>query len=355
MPGAAQSIFSTTRLRADLYSVSEKMRAEVCVITFTERGNQSLDGPGFGTDFLLSQGCDVIAVKNLRDDWYAGLTPEHVSLVRMAAARHAIRATYGSSMGAFAAIRFAKALDVSRVLAISPILDVRQDWDTRYRHDLPEMIRVGYDTQDPMIAPDHVDAQIAYQIAYDPYCREDKQQAALLRSLVRRCDALEVPFGGHPVGPALRDAALLSKFAASALKLGKVAQIDVSAMQDTPWVRHARVRYLLERQKLKSALVVSKHALEQSPQWSEAQLVHAQILERLGEVDEAIPFAEEAIRLEPKSPYFVAIVAEFLEKHGRCELASQLVREGLGRIGKVDILVSAAQRLDRARTRQGPA
>lgn len=341
MTESSAAIFETDGIRADLFLADPPRSARQVVITFTERGHSDLAGPGFASPFLLGQRRDVIAVKNVRDDWYAAMTSGELDALKSVAAPYPARATYGSSMGAFAAIRFAARLDVQTVIAISPVLDLRPDWDTRFRVDLPIMERFGHCPDDPMFRPEHVRSDIDYCVAYDPRHLQDKRHLEALREIAPRLHAVAVPFGGHPVGPALRDAGCLGTFVTEALDTGRITNPPPIPVVKTPWVRHAQVRYLLEREKLRSALVVSRAALAQSPEWSEAQLVHAQILERLGRVDEAIPHALKAIEREPQSPYFVAIVAQFLKARDRHDLAIELLDAGIERIGALDVLVNA--------------
>lgn len=192
-----------------------------------------------------------------------------------------------------------------------------------------------------MLAPGHISAHTAYRLAYDPYCREDARHVETLAGMTSGYTALKVPFGGHPVGPALRDAGLLARFVLDALDGRDDEPLPLGRMERTPWVRHARVRNLLERGKLRMALIASSHALAQSPDWCEAQLVHAQILDRLARTDEAIPHALRAIELAPQNPYFVAIICEFLGQRGYYELATELAELGMERMGPLDVLTRA--------------
>jgi hypothetical protein len=350
-PPIDENLVSTETLRADYYRCSPGKAAQHLVVTFTERCHRDLEGPGFATEFLLSSGCDVVAVKNIVDDWYVGFGSDKLAQIRDLTEGYPNRITYGSSMGAFAAVRFASALNAQTSIAVSPIFDVRQDWDLRFRVDLPFMISLGYDPERPLIEPEDVSPQVTYHVAYDPYCAEDLRHADLLRDWARRLQSVKVPFGGHPVGPALRDAGKLSSFVHDAIFLNDTSSIKLGKLERTDWVRHATVRYLLSRQKLNSALIASTHALAQAPEWSEALLVHAQILERLDRTEEAIPYALKAIEREPKSPYFVSIISEFLIKRRYLSLAKEIVDAGIERMGRIELLTGIRNELE-ARLRE---
>jgi hypothetical protein len=76
--------------------------------------------PGFGEQFLSSAGFDVFCFQKRAENWYQDVSCEEMGL----ALRHFLREyesvfTYGSSMGAYAALYFAGALG-ARALAFSP-------------------------------------------------------------------------------------------------------------------------------------------------------------------------------------------------------------------------------------------
>jgi pimeloyl-ACP methyl ester carboxylesterase len=96
--------------------------SDCCVVTFDSWTDiRSFDRPGFGEHFLASRGIDAIHVIARENDWYQ--YPE--MLEAMAAVHEATRAyrrvvTYGSSMGAYAALRLAGVAGAHCALAMSP-------------------------------------------------------------------------------------------------------------------------------------------------------------------------------------------------------------------------------------------
>lgn len=96
--------------------------SKTCVVTFDGYAdNRSLDRPGFGEEFFQSRQIDAIHFLSRENDWYQ--YPELPSVARTVAElvkRYDRVVAYGSSMGAYAAIRFGGLAGAGVALAISP-------------------------------------------------------------------------------------------------------------------------------------------------------------------------------------------------------------------------------------------
>jgi hypothetical protein len=93
-----------------------------CVVTFdsfTDR--RTLDREGFGEAFFASRGVNAVHVLSRDNDWY--LLPD-IELALEAAAKATASfdrvSAYGSSMGAYAAIRLGGLAGASTAIALSP-------------------------------------------------------------------------------------------------------------------------------------------------------------------------------------------------------------------------------------------
>ena len=345
MGEAGTRAFHTASMRADLFRAREDARADWVVVSFTERCNRDLDGPGFGTEFLLREGFDVLAVRNAVDDWYMSIGDGEIAALNGILQPYERRGSYGSSMGAFAAIRFAKALGVQRSVAISPVLDIGQDWDTRYEVDRAIAARAGPWSPGQMIIPDHISPDTTYHVALDPFCGEDARHARNLAEVAPRRSIVRVPLGGHPVGPTMRDAGVLAKFVRNAILHNDTANIEVKQERNERFFTNLG-RYLLARNKPRSVIVASTRALELAPEWGEAHLLHAQANHLLGRVDKVVLHGERAIALEPANPFVLAIVAQMLMHHGDRELAQKWVEAGVRRLGPEEVLLTTLRDLE---------
>jgi hypothetical protein len=188
--------------------------SDTLVVTFAEREvrrRQGLERPGFGESFLRKAGIPAIHVTAAWNHWY--LTPEMapaLEAARAAASGHARIATYGSSMGGYAALLHARALGAQRVVALSPRFAVdpaKVPFHPVEREELPRL-DLGADDMEAALAH-----PARYLVASDIH-RFDGGHIARLRAAGRRRLALvPLPFAGHPCGHFLREARLLSGMA----------------------------------------------------------------------------------------------------------------------------------------------
>jgi hypothetical protein len=345
LPIPSKMVFRKGLLHADLYTSTVCSPSKTVVVTFTERCNRSLTEPGFGTEFLLSEGFDVLAVRNAEDDWYAKLGLDELQLLRGALEPYRQRATYGSSMGAFAAVKFAGALKAKRAVAISPVLDITADWDTRYRSDIHLVARSSSGIEGGAVGAADISPTTYYHVAVDPLCREDMGHVRRLCEMASGHSLLKIPLGGHPVGPAMRDAGILRSYVIQAI----TSDALMTGLSKTP--KDARkintlARHLLDRGKLKIAKNVNKSALDLEPGWGEAHLLQAQILHRLGFEREMGFHGRAAIRLEPRNPYVVEIVGRMLMAQGEYEEARRLVQSAIERLGPENVLVAVLDEVE---------
>src|SRR6185295_13588924 len=163
------------------------------IYTFTERTFRRLEWPGFGTQFLIKNGFDVVAVKTNRDLWYENLTASQLDVVASAGQGYSMRGTYGSSMGAYAAMRFARALGASRVLGLSPLFDIKAEFEKRWILDAAAMNAM------PMMTAEHVNEDAEYFVVADPN-NPDIAHVNLYRQLIPHLHFLPTPYSTHPSG-----------------------------------------------------------------------------------------------------------------------------------------------------------
>ncbi len=198
------NIINEASIRGDYFINSTECERRALVVTFTERGNIDLVGTGFGGDFLLSQGCDVVAIKTTASRWFEDLNNEMVTRIieelDYRGRSYSFRASYGSSMGGYAAIRFSKDLRIDRVLAISPLYSIFLDEDRRYSEDGALL------SQLEMMKPEFIGKETNFFVVYDPFSK-DKIHIDRFKKIIggEKFHLLEVPFSGHPSGLVLNE------------------------------------------------------------------------------------------------------------------------------------------------------
>jgi tetratricopeptide (TPR) repeat protein len=164
---------------------------------------------GFGEDFLAAAGFDAIHVSSHGNAWYQYADMPAALAAIDAAAGGAMRVTYGLSMGAYAAIRFAPALRAERVVAISPQFSIDRrlaPFETRWA-EFSDSIAFVCDWP----SQNAIDTQangIEVAAVYDPHDLDRRHVALIERRLPVR--HVLVPYGGHPVTALLQEAGMLS-------------------------------------------------------------------------------------------------------------------------------------------------
>jgi hypothetical protein len=146
MDEAGYNILLLDHVQVDFFPAA--IRTGKLVFTFTELSNRELTGLGFAGKFAVANGFDLVAIKSNADDWYQGLPLNTFDLVEQflngLPERHTSRAAYGSSMGGYAAILFARDTKADFVLALSPQFDIAQAWDTRWSSHAEKTDRYGF-------------------------------------------------------------------------------------------------------------------------------------------------------------------------------------------------------------------
>lgn len=179
--------------------VEDSLGGRAPVITFASLGQNDLAAPGFGETFLLRAGFCVINVKKRRDSWYQDLSAE-----ALAEATAAIRAafprcfTYGTSMGGYGALFFARALG-ARALAISPRISI----DPRFRQVGTAALGERVALRHPPLAA-MADRRARHVVLYDPWDALDRDYVgAEIAPLFPAARLVRFPHAGHPAALAL--------------------------------------------------------------------------------------------------------------------------------------------------------
>ena len=200
---------------------------DACVVTFDSfTDHRTLDRPGFGQNFLHSRGIDAIHVIARENDWY-----QYAEMAdAMAAVNAATRAygrvvTYGSSMGAYAAIRLAGLAGAHVALSLSPQFSVDPAVvPFEYRWEEPgQRFRPVWERTLPYPVLEQ-----AY-VAYDPEDLDAKHMALFDKQF--RFTHVRLPGAGHPVTGYLVEVGLLEGMVLQACQ----GTIDVPALQAAAW------------------------------------------------------------------------------------------------------------------------
>lgn len=187
--------------------------------TFSAHGCRKLSGDGFGGSFLRKNGFSVLAFKSSNDGWYGEINESVIVCIRNFLTQqnvtHLRRIGYGSSMGGYAAIKFSRALNFERVLAISPQSNIWLKSERRWVKSKSKILR-GLCVESIDLSP-----TCEYHVVFDPWHDLDVAQ---INYLVASCGMSFVshllPFSGHPSGPMLHAMGCLTALVLSIAKDG---------------------------------------------------------------------------------------------------------------------------------------
>ena len=310
IPPAAETLVETPNLR-----VSRVRRVSpTCIVTFANYAEApSLDQPGFAESYLAQIGTDAVHVICRGNDWY-----QYTDMpVALAAIREATRGsqrvlTYGSSMGGYAAIRFAGELGADLAIALSPQFSLdpaevpfEHRWQTEARR-----LRFA-----PHLASEQAPPVVIIHDAHGA----DSQHAHKLAKLYR-VTAAAIPHCGHPSGTFLAETGLLTSV---------ISDILADRFDPRALVREARARRrrsgkylstLSERQpqsrrRLKVALArLAAQTVTDTPHYVSRL---AGLLYRAGTLEEAEGLHRRALEMDPANPVLLFRLSLFLRRLSR--------------------------------------
>lgn len=263
------------------------------VVTFDNYGiGHGFDRPGFGEAFLKAAGVSAIHVMGRREDWYQyPEMAEAMAAVRLAVAGADRVMTYGSSMGGYAAIRFADAAGAHAALALSPQYSIdpaKAPFERRWSQDSDRIQWL-----DAIDGP--IRSSIRPIIVYDP-STDDARHVALVTQDIAIAP-IRLRHTAHPATTVLAEINLLSSLVLETLS----GELDPEA-----FARKARLRRresatylatLAHRQpewRIQTALSLARHAHDLSPVNMNATTIMADLLLRSGDQKQAIELLEKA-------------------------------------------------------------
>jgi tetratricopeptide (TPR) repeat protein len=334
------------------------------VVTFDSYHEpHGLDRPGFGEAFFRSEGVTAIHVLSHGNDWFQTSEMQLVIQIISEAAAGAERLlAYGSSMGGYAALRFAGPAGAHAALALSPqySIDPRKvPFETRWA---PDQRRIRFREELDgriMAAPRMI-------LAYDPMIEADRRHAELFAAATP-VSLLPLPRGGHPVGGFLNDVKLLRALVFDALDDGldradflreaharrresahwlanlaeaqpvwrtrcavALARRAVAAASDHPSLHDALARRLAAAGAYAEAIAIHHRVVAMEPvadyQWSLSKTLYA-----AGDLSGALTVAEQLQDLAPETPGYHAWASRLREEQGDLAGAARDMRTALRR------------------------
>ena len=275
----------------------------IAVVTFDSHHDEpGFARPGFGEDYFERENVGAIHVMCHGNDWFQHAEmPDALRAVLAAASSERRLLAYGSSMGGYAAIRFADAVGASAVLALSPQYSVDPRKMRFERRWLEDQRRIRFHRA----LDGRIRTRAHIVIAYDPHLDADRRHVDRIARDVA-VTRLSLPHAGHPVGTFLAETALLAPLVTQV----RENLLDTVAIADTAHRRRGSssswLGELAARQppwRARCAVALARRAVAITP---DSPAAHHRLGLRLygaGEFSAAVAAHREAIRLHPAFGY----------------------------------------------------
>lgn len=182
--------------------------SRICFVTFDSlTDTPDLERDAFAEHFLREHRIDAVHVINRTNVWYAyDDFDAALEQIRRAVKRYQRVLTYGSSMGGYAAIRWAQTLGARTAIAISPQYSVSKRL-APFEHRWSALVRGISSIENE---PRHGSLSVTPIVFYDPADR-DALHFDLIKANYPSTLAVAMRHSGHPAGAMLSETRLLSK------------------------------------------------------------------------------------------------------------------------------------------------
>jgi tetratricopeptide (TPR) repeat protein len=307
-------------------------RSKSCVVTFDSFTDYfTLDRPGYAETFLMHRSLDAVHVISRYNQWYQYPEIEQA----MAAVHEATRAyqrvvTYGSSMGAYAAIRLAGLAGADCALAMSPqySIDPRvAPFENRWK-EASLNFRPVWEGKLPLPA-----LREAY-IVFDPANLDAKHVNMFRRTF--QFTPVKLRGAGHPVVGFLHEVHLLERFIMRVFLQKDGAPVD-EIVRDARSRRRQSAQFMLHhaerawRRSLKIARL--EEAVRLAPANAGVRWQLAKGLASAGRFKDAVATFEAALQIAPEHPAILLNFSRTLERQGDIAGAITLAGRALAQSG----------------------
>jgi hypothetical protein len=182
---------------------------DTLVVCFQYRQpSQQLDLPGFAEEFFAKSEIDAVFVNCASNEWYQYQDlPLALSKIRTFASTWRRVVTYGSSMGAYAALRFAAAIGAQASISIGPQYSPRPTVIAGEHRFCTDIAVTGFLHEESYQA----NSCVANYVIYDPLLKLDSRHVVEYQKTATLI-LIAIPCGGHTPTILLVQCGMLSDF-----------------------------------------------------------------------------------------------------------------------------------------------
>jgi hypothetical protein len=252
--------------------------------------------PAFGLDFLLRQGVQVVAVRRKAEHFYQPLSRQaFMAAVAPALALHTRVIAYGSSLGAYAAMYYARDLD-AEVISLSPRVSVHPVFGSPAWQQL-----VAFQHEVFSLEPR---PRCRAVVVFDPREANDRRFIDEgLRPHFPAADFVALPFAGHPATQFLGDIGHLAPWICNLVAASPAPVLDRRAGRRRSASYYQVMADLCARRgrlALAEVLVERSLALRQRNMLAQRTRGLIKLLQR--DWPQAMASLESALAMEPADP-----------------------------------------------------
>ena len=296
------------------------------VVTFDNYGlGPGFDRHGFGEAFLKAYGLSAIHVLGNGDDWYQYPEMEEALAVVKEAVSSAERVmTYGSSMGGYAAVRFAEAVGATAALAFSPQYSLdpaKVSHDLRWQEDARRIL-----WRDEIDGP--IRSSIKPVVIYDSTGLDGWHGDRIGQDI--ETIAIRLPRTSHPVAVYLDEIGMLRSLGFEVLD----GVIDGPATErEARNRRRTSANYFAELARRQpasrplTALTLARRAVELGPVNGHALSSLAALLSHQGSHEEALEHHRHLLSVTGPKPDYLIPYGDALIAAGQIASACEVARQ----------------------------
>jgi GDSL-like Lipase/Acylhydrolase family len=300
-----------------------------CIVTFhSYTDERRLEREGFGEDFMASRGVNAIHVIERDNFWF--LLPDIEQALHVAAKvarRFDQVSSYGSSMGAYAAIRFGGFAGATKAIALSPQFSIDPrvvPFENRWG---PDAAKADYEIEHRLGRRGFV---ASADILYDP-TDQDARHVELFRGCLKVREVC-LPNCGHPVTGFLAEVGLLQRAVLEAAQ----GVLDAAAFEREARAKRESSPQYFAMLALRSShngekLELMRRAYQLAPRNVGYITLYAVALAKAKRRDEAMARLNEAMAIAPDHHYVMRWTCKFLASTRRLS-AARAVAEWLARL-----------------------
>ncbi|MTH78350.1 tetratricopeptide repeat protein [Paracoccus aestuariivivens] len=308
----ASTIFEDDQILVQSAPAAEGVRSPVAVLSYSPM-NHDFAAKGIPARAALqSLNFDVFGIIAKKNNWYPQSSVEAAAVaLRPLLGEYSQKIAYGSSMGAYGAIKYSALMGCDHVLALAPQYSIDPadvPWDTRFRQHFRSELNTGMG-----IATGDVSGRVI--VVTDPMLRVDLRHFEVIAQC-SQADLIPAYFCDHYVVNPIASRLILAALFKAVLdgNIDQAREVYRKARKSSAYYRgslmHALAVRRMKQGRLDSAVAACTASIESMPKQAEFLLTKSRVHVLRKERDAAIAAATSAVQLDPTREWYQRVLRE---------------------------------------------